>query len=145
MISDYHDLEIRVSYADTDQMGVVYYANYLIYFERGRTELLRNRGFNYRDLEKEEKIFLPVAEVFCEYRSFARYDDLLKIRTRIKEMKRASLVFHYEIFRLPGFHENESKPLVIGETKHAFINTSGKPVEIPKQLRDLFAEGTVNL
>jgi acyl-CoA thioester hydrolase len=79
----WNDAEIRVRYAETDQMGVVYYANYLVWFEVGRSEYCRRRGVDYRRLEKESQYFLAVAEVECRFHAPARYDDLLLIRTRI--------------------------------------------------------------
>ncbi len=94
----YHEIEYRVPYADTDQMGVVYYANYLEYFERSRTEMLRSAGLPYSELEKLG-FFLPVSEAYCKYHSPARYDDLLTFRSWVGEMKGVRLVIHSEVRR----------------------------------------------
>src|ERR1041384_6044803 len=88
-----HEFDFRIAYADTDRMGVVYYANYYILFERGRTELLRNLGFRYRDVEESLEVFLPAMESHCEYLAPARYDDLIRIRTVISEVGGAHLSF----------------------------------------------------
>src|SRR4051794_23718774 len=80
-----YDVSLRVRYAETDQMGIVYYANYFVWFEIGRTEILRQRGFSYRALEEEEGCFIVVANAACTYRASARYDDLITVRTRLKE------------------------------------------------------------
>ena len=87
-----HSLEIRVSYAETDQMGVVYYANYFIWFERGRTELLRNIGLAYKDLEKKD-LLLPVVKAFCSYHASAYYDDIVIVKTKIDKVGKSSIVF----------------------------------------------------
>ncbi len=126
-----HELDFRVSYADTDRMGVVYYANYLILFERGRTELMREAKVRYRDLE-EEGLFLPAMEANLRYLSPAHYDDLLKIKTRICDLGRASMTFAYEVV-----NADTGKTLVRGTTKHPFVNKSWKPVAVPPRLREL--------
>ena len=92
---------MRVRYADTDQMGVVYYANYLVWFEIGRTEWLRDAGWNYRDME-ETGVSLPVIEAHCEYRQPARYDDEIEIRTTATAMTPARLRFDYQAVRTAG-------------------------------------------
>jgi len=94
----YHDIEYRVPYADTDQMGVVYYANYLEYFERSRTEMLRSAGLPYGELEKRGLI-LPVSEAYCKYHAPARYDDLLTLRSWVKEIKGVRMVIASEVRR----------------------------------------------
>ncbi|MBF0216468.1 MAG: acyl-CoA thioesterase [Candidatus Omnitrophica bacterium] len=121
--------EIRVRYADTDQMGVMYYSNYLVWFEVARTEFFRSLGFDYRALEKEREIYLPVAEVECRYRASLRYDDLATIVSRVKNVGNSRLVFEYEI-TLGG------KTVTTGLTKHAFVNRTGKPVAIPEDIRE---------
>src|SRR4030066_2178845 len=93
-----HRIEIRVTYAETAAMGIVYYANYLRWFEMGRTEFIRNLGFPYKKLE-EEGIYLPVSEVFCKYLVSARYDDVLTIETAVDLLRRASIQFTYRILR----------------------------------------------
>lgn len=115
---------IRVTYRDTDQMGFVYYANYFVYFESGRTELLRRLGRNYRDLERDG-IFLPVLEATCKYTASARYDDLLEVTTRVARWTRAAIDFEYECRRAEG-----GALLVTGTTRHAFTNRDGKIVRV---------------
>ena len=115
---------VRVRYQETDQMGVAYYANYLIWFEVGRTELMRNLELPYREFEKSD-IFLPVLKVYCEYKQPARYDDELKIITRLESLHNVRLVFNYEIKR-------SEELLASGYTEHAFVNNSGRPVVLKK-------------
>jgi acyl-CoA thioester hydrolase len=126
-----HDLSVRVTYADTDRMGVVYYANYLRFFEQGRTELLRSLGARYRDLESHRKLYLPVAEASCRYESPARYDDLLLVRTWVSALGKASLSFAYEV----RDSENTDRRFVLGRTRHALVNELWKPARLPEDLR----------
>jgi acyl-CoA thioester hydrolase len=120
------EARIRVIYGDTDQMGVVYHANYFRYFEFSRMEFFRARGGSYHDMEREGYM-LPVAEVSCQYKAPARYDDLLLIRPRITELRRASLTFSYEVLR-----EGEPSTLLCtGHTLHACIGRDGKPRRFP--------------
>ena len=131
-----NEARLRVIYGDTDQMGVVYYANYFRYFEFARSELFRAKGGSYRDFEREGSM-LPVVEAHCDYRASARYDDLLVIRTRVSELKRVSLTFSYELFR-----EGElERPLATGHTVHACIGRDGRPTRIPAALAQLLREG----
>lgn len=120
---------IRVIYGDTDQMGVVYYANYLRFFEAGRNEYLRARGSRYRDIEREWGVLLPVVEANVRYRHSARYDDWLRIETRITTLKRASLRFDYRVIR-----EEDERLLAEGHTVHACIDRDHKPVKLPEPL-----------
>lgn len=122
----------RVIYGDTDQMGVVYYGNYLRYFEAGRNEFLRKKGARYRDLEKELAIHLPVVEATVRYRHPARYDDLIRIETEITEVRRASLRFAYRIVR-----DEDERLLAEGETAHACIDLEQKPVKLPGRLLEI--------
>ncbi len=126
---EYHKLEYRVPYADTDQMGVVYYANYLEYFERGRTEMLRFLGMPYSQLEALG-IFLPVSEAHCRYRSSAHYDDLLTIASYVKEFRGARLVIGSKVFR-------DDELLVEGEVSLACINKDRKICKLPPDLVEL--------
>ncbi len=117
----------RVPYADTDQMGVVYYANYLVYFERIRNELLRESGLPYIEIEKQG-IILPVIEAQCKYKNPARYDDLLEISGWVQEVKGARIVIACEVRR------NEDL-LVSGYTVHACVNIhTGRPQRPPESL-----------
>jgi acyl-CoA thioester hydrolase len=118
--------EIRVIYGDTDQMGVVYYANYLRWFEAGRTEFLRAKGLSYSDFEAREKLILPVVEAGVTYRQPARYDDLVAVETRLVEARRASARFEYEVKRGEDL-------LATGFTVHACVSTAGRIERLPKE------------
>lgn len=129
--------DIRVPYADTDRMGIVYHANYIKYFEIGRTEYLREIGYPYAQLESEG-IWLPVASVRCEYKSPARYDDLLTVNTWVGELKSATIVMAYEIYR-----KADDVIIAKGETKHPITDANLKPVRlrnINPELYKIFAE-----
>jgi acyl-CoA thioester hydrolase len=123
---------VRVRYADTDQMGVVYYANYLVWFEVGRTEWLRQSGVTYRDIE-ESGIILPVIEVKCEYRQPARYDDEIEIRTQGTLVSAVRVQFDYEIVRRP-----QGLVAAVGRTVHASVDSGGRPRRLPAAVRQLF-------
>ncbi|MGE5361976.1 MAG: acyl-CoA thioesterase [Bacteroidales bacterium] len=123
---------LRVRYAETDQMGVVYYANYLVWFEVGRTDWLRQAGFTYRELE-QSGIVLPVVEVRSEYRQPARYDDNLEIRTRGTLLSGVRVRFDYEVVR-----EQNGAVAACGHTVHASIDPTGRPARLPEQVRRLF-------
>ncbi len=112
-------------------MGLVYYAEYLHYFERARSECIRSRGMSYTVVE-ERGVMLPVREARCRYRSPARFDDLVWIRTGISEWGRASLTFVYEIR-----DEGRERLLADGMTQHACVNREGRPVPVPAWLREL--------
>jgi acyl-CoA thioester hydrolase len=127
-----NEARLRVIYGDTDQMGVVYYANYFRYFEFARSEYFRSRGGSYLELEREGSL-LPVVEAHCDYRASARYDDMLVIRTRVTDVKRVSLTFRYELFR-EGSYE---RPLCTGHTVHACIGRDGRPRRLPDDLARL--------
>ena len=128
------EFDVRIAYADTDRMGVVYYGNYFTLFERGRTELLRDLGLRYRDIEEIDKVFLPVSDASCRYFSPARYDDLIRVVTRIKEMGGAHIDFEYEIF-----DAETGKRVAEGSTRHPCVNAAWKPVRIPRSLREKLA------
>ena len=120
----------RVIYGDTDQMGVVYYANYLRWFEKGRSEFLRQIGLPYSRIEQQGFHF-PVTEVNCRYANSARYDDDVRIETELTDLGRASLSFSYRIAR-----EADHDLLATGATKHACIDHAGKVTRIPAMLLD---------
>jgi acyl-CoA thioester hydrolase len=122
-----------VRYADTDRMGVAYYANYLVWFEVGRTELLRELGWSYREMETNG-VALPVLEATCRYHRPARYDDELEIRTRGTLLTPAQLVFDYDIVR-----PQTGETLAAGRTLHCGVNTQGRPCRLPDRVRKLFA------
>jgi acyl-CoA thioester hydrolase len=121
--------ELRVIYGDTDQMGVVYYANYLRYFEAGRNELIRSRGLRYRDFEERFALRLPVAEAGVTYRQPARYDDLVVVETSLTELRRASARFGYRLTR-------EGHVLATGFTRHACVDLTGSLRRLPQELID---------
>jgi len=121
----------RVIYGDTDQMGVVYYANYLRYFEHARNELFRAQGGTYRAFEAQG-LMLPVVEALVSYRAPARYDDLLLIDTDIAAASRVRLTFVYEVRR-----ESETGVLCSGHTVHACVTTAGKPARLPDYVAQL--------
>jgi acyl-CoA thioester hydrolase len=125
-----HRTETRVTYADTDAMGVVYYSHYLRWFEIGRTELMRSLGIAYQALESQG-IYLPVSEVSCRYLVSARYDQVLIIETAVDFLKHASIQFSYRILR-----KADEVELVTGETLHAFVNREGKIVRVPGHLKE---------
>ncbi len=123
-----HRVETRVTYGDTDAMGVVYHANYLRWFEIGRTEFMRHLGIAYKDIE-DQGIYLPAVEVFCKYLISAKYDDLLVIETTVDSLNRASIKFSYRILR-----KADGAEMVRGTTLHAFLNKEGKIVKVPALL-----------
>jgi acyl-CoA thioester hydrolase len=125
---------VRVRYADTDQMGVVYYANYLVWFEVGRTDLLRNSGWSYREMESDG-FSLPVIEVHCEYRHSARYDDELEVRTAGRLVSPVRVRFTYEVVRV-----TDQATLATGHTVHASLDRGGRPRRLPERVRMVFEE-----
>jgi acyl-CoA thioester hydrolase len=125
---------IRVIYGDTDQMAVVYYANYLRYFEAGRNEFIRAKGLRYRDFEARYGRVLPVVEAHVSYRTPARYDDLLTVETSLAEVRRATARFGYRIVR-------EGEVVATGHTVHACVDRDGRPQRMPKELLEALAAG----
>jgi acyl-CoA thioester hydrolase len=123
---------VRVRYAETDKMGVVYYANYLVWFEVGRADLLRAGGWSYRELEVEG-VTLPVIDVRCEYRQPARYDDELEIRTAGALLSPVRVRFDYEIIR-PA----DAAVIATGSTVHASLDVNARPCRLPERVRALF-------
>ena len=121
------DYELRVRYAETDQMGVAYYANYLVWFEVGRSEFCRNRGFLYADLEASG-YRLVVTDVHCKYRNSARYDEAVTVRTSLKGLNRRMITFGYKILR-----QNSEEVIAEGETRHLCLDSTGKPKSLPPQ------------
>ena len=121
--------QIRVRYQETDNMGVVYYANYFIWLEVARTEYLRSAGVSYRHLE-EKGMYLMVAEARCQYKAPARYDDVVSIQTWISKVKNSSLDFAHKLYI-------GDKLIASAESVHVFTNKSGKPVRIPKEIRNI--------
>jgi acyl-CoA thioester hydrolase len=132
-MSEFFETVVRVRYAETDKMGIVYYANYYIYFEIGRVEYMRARGVDYRAMEIEDDAFIVVAESKCRYRRPARYDDPLRIRTRVVAAKSRVITFGYEIL-----HGESSQLLATGETVHVVCDSSGRPKPLPEKYRRYF-------
>jgi len=124
---------LQVRYAETDQMGVVYYANYLVWFEIGRTDFCRQHGFAYRNMEQHDGLYIMVAESRCRYKAPARYDDEILVRTCLKEIRRRVLVFGYEIHR-----RATDELLAEGETVHVITDREGHPRSLPDKYRELF-------
>ena len=126
----------RVRYAETDQMGIVYYANYLVWFEIGRTDYCREQGFAYREMEEQDGLYIMVAEARCRYKAPARYDDEIQVRTCLRDLRKRVLVFGYEVYRLP-----EEEMLAEGETVHVITDREGHPRALPEKYRDRFQAG----
>jgi len=124
---------IRVRYAETDQMGVVYYANYLVWFEVGRTDLLRESGWNYREMEGDG-FSLPVIEARCLYHASAKYDDDIEVRTTGAMLSPVRIQFTYQVVRAP-----DAATLATGVTIHATLDRNGKPCRLPLRVRTLFS------
>jgi acyl-CoA thioester hydrolase len=122
---------IRVRYAETDQMGVVYHANYLIWMEVARTDLCKSLGFNYKDMEGGDGILLAVTEAHCRYLGAARYDDEVRIMTTICEANRRFVTFDYEMIC-------EGRRIATGQTRHIFLNREMRPTRLPEKYLALF-------
>ncbi len=122
---------VRVRYAETDKMSVVYYAHYLVWFEIGRTEWLRETGSTYREME-DEGLGLPVIEAHCEYKAGARYDDDLEIQTRARLVSPVRLAFDYHVVR-----RADSQTIATGYTVHATVDRSGRLVRLPARVKEL--------
>ncbi|HXG93583.1 MAG TPA: thioesterase family protein [Blastocatellia bacterium] len=126
---------VKVRYAETDQMGVAYYANYFVWFEVGRSQYCNDCGFSYRDMERETGLFMIVAEARCRYKTPARYEDDLIVRTIITELTKRTLRFGYEIHRADGVL------CATGETLHVLINSEGRPSSFPERFITLLRGG----
>ena len=135
--------DVRVRYAETDQMGVVYYANYLVWFEIGRVELLRSLGLAYSQLEIEHECILPVIEASCRYRSPARYDDEIQIETRPALLRGSVIKFAYQIYRKANQEGKQRELLAEGETVHVVcddqLNKKPLPEKYAAALRAMMA------
>jgi acyl-CoA thioester hydrolase len=131
-VPPFHDVEFRVRYAETDQMGVVYHANYLIWCEVGRTDFIRARGMSYADIERAG-IGLAVSELSARFHGAARYDDLIRVRTSLADVRSRGITFDYVITRA----ETGAK-LVTARTALVSIDPAGKLVALPRGVRALF-------
>jgi acyl-CoA thioester hydrolase len=128
-----YETRLRVRYAETDQMGVVYHSNYIIWFEVGRVEMLRELGFTYREMERQDGTNLAVVEVRCRFKAPAMYDDLVLIRTRLVNVRDSLLHFTYEILR-----DGDGALLAEGETIHLVVDSDFKRMPLPEKYRSSF-------
>jgi acyl-CoA thioester hydrolase len=128
VVKDIVDVDIRVRYAETDQMGVAYYANYLVWFEVGRSEFCRERGFRYADLEALG-YKLVVSDVNCRYRGSARYDETVIVRTRVKGANKRMITFEYQILR----KSREEEVIAEGETRHICVDSNRRAKSLPEK------------
>jgi acyl-CoA thioester hydrolase len=133
-MNDVVDYEIRVRYAETDQMGVAYYANYLVWFEVGRSEFCRQKGCSYGNLESSG-YKLVVTDAYCRYRSAARYDEIITVRTRLKDLNRRMITFGYEVLR-----KEKEEIIAEGETRHLCIDSNNRPKSLPKDFTTCLAK-----
>jgi acyl-CoA thioester hydrolase len=124
---------VRVRYAETDKMGVVYYANYLVWFEVARADLLRSLGWTYRDME-HSGVSLPVIEAHCEYHRPARYDDELEIHASGRLLSPVRMEFTYQVRRIA-----DDLVGATGRTVHAALDSTGRPCRLPARIREVFA------
>ena len=131
------EVRLRVRYDETDQMGVVYHANYFIWFEVGRVELLRQLGFSYRDMEQDDHCFIAVVDARCRYKAPARYDDEIIVRTHLKNVRESLVHFGYELLRA-----SDGALLAEGETTHIVTDAEMKVRAIPQQYVKVFREAT---
>ena len=130
-----HETKIRVRYGETDQAGVVYYGNYLLYFEVARSELMRSLGMPYTSFEGRGQ-FLTVADAYCKYLGTASYDDLLIVRTTVTRMTLTRVVFHYDVV-----HNDSGEIIATGDTTLACIDEGRKPSRLPDDLKELLMRG----
>ena len=128
-----NETRIRVRYAETDQMGVVYHANHFIWFEVGRVELLRQLGFSYKDMEREDDCFIAVVDARCRYKAPVHYDDEVVVRTYLKHVREKVIHFGYELRKV-----DTGKLLAEGETTHIVANAKMKPRALPEKYMKVF-------
>jgi acyl-CoA thioester hydrolase len=122
--------QMRVRYAETDQMGIAYHGSYFVWFEVARVDYLRQLGLTYRDLEEQENLHLPVIEAQARFLKPSFYDDLLEVRARLTELRGARVSFEYEVHR-----DGSDEMLATGRTSHAAVERGGRPRRIPALLR----------
>jgi acyl-CoA thioester hydrolase len=132
-MSDFYETDLRVRYAETDRMGVVYYGNYFTWFEVGRVELCRALGFVYKDMEEDDDTYIVVAEASCRYKRSVRFDDILRIRTRVVESQRRTIRFGYEIL-----NQTTGELAATGETVHIICDSEGRTKSLPEKYRRFF-------
>jgi acyl-CoA thioester hydrolase len=131
------ETKLRVRYAETDQMGVVYHSNFVIWFEVGRVELLRQLGFQYRDMEQQDDCHIPVVDLRVRYKVPAQYDEEIVIRTEIRNVRSSLLHFTYEVFR-----ESDRTLLATGETMHIIVDKQLKRRSLPEKYLQAFTSRT---
>jgi acyl-CoA thioester hydrolase len=136
---EYAETTIRVRYAETDQMGVVYYGNYFTWFEIGRVELCRQLGFEYKRMESEDDSFIVVADAHCRYKQPARFDDILTVRTKVTESQRRTVRFGYEIL-----NQASGSVIATGDTLHVICDHLGRPKSLPEKYRKYFPKLTID-
>lgn len=127
-----HDIELRVRYAETDQMGVVYHANYLVWCEMGRTDFIRRLGISYAEMERSG-VSLAVSELSARFHAAARYDDLIRVRTLLTDVRSRMIAFDYLVS-----NAMTGQRLVSARTTLVSIDRSGKPIALPATVRELF-------
>ena len=127
------ETKLRVRYAETDKMGVVYHSNFVIWFEVGRVELLRQLGFQYKEMETEDNCHIPVVDLRVRYKSPAQYDDEIVVRTELKRVRSSLLHFSYEIFR-----EADRTLLATGETMHIIVDNKLERTALPEKYMQAF-------
>ncbi len=133
-MNNYSETTVRVRYAETDQMGVVYHGNYFTWFEVGRVEFCRQLGFEYRQMELEDDSFIVVAEAQCRYKRPARFDEVLVVRTQLSNSQRRTIRFKYEIV-----NQASGELVATGETTHVICDKLGRPKSLPEKYRKYFA------
>jgi acyl-CoA thioester hydrolase len=129
----FHDVEFRVRYAETDQMGVVYHANHFVWFEVGRVEFFRQLGFSYKEMEEQDGCIIAVVDARCRYKAPARYDDEVIVRTQLKNLRESLVHFAYELLRA-----TDGLLLAEGETTHVVIDREMKKRAIPEKYVAIF-------
>ncbi len=134
-MGEFSETTVRVRYAETDQMGVVYHANFYVWFEVGRVEFLRDVGVNYKEMETKDDCFIVVAESSCRYRKPARYDEVIRVRTRIAKGNSRMCRMEYEVL-----NDESGELLATGGTTHVFCDRNGRPKSLPAQYRKYFFE-----
>jgi acyl-CoA thioester hydrolase len=127
------ETRVRVRYAETDQMGVVYHSNYFIWFEIGRVELMRQLGFSYRDMERSDGLFIAVVDARCRYKAPARYDDEVIVQTHLKNVRESVVHFGYELVRA-----EDGQLLAEGETTHIVTDSQMKMMPLPEKYLEAF-------
>jgi acyl-CoA thioester hydrolase len=135
----WYETEVRVRYAETDQMGIVHHSNYLVWFEAGRSDLCRSKGFSYKAMEQEDNALMVVAECYVRYKSPAYYEDILTVRTRVGEIRSRSLRFYYEVYR-----ESDDALIAEGETLHLVTDREKRVRTLPEFYRERLADTLEN-